>query len=643
MERLLEEKLARYADKVLYGYTIPSFFKGEYDFFLELDIEDYIKRYNEGDTTVFDDDIIDLFLGRITIPSGWKNSIDEAKDMLNMKKEFEAEIRKKQEDLSYKEEEIFYYHWTFLKNHEITYKEIFEAFSKAEEFINSEKTYKLYDYFSKYINLHEIIMERRILNDYKKNGIDKRKDLEHIVMNAPKKIGLIKIGQGEIMAGTQAEIGLLFSTNDSNLKIEFYDKGITSNHEKMIEQEENLRKEMLKAKDVDDSGHIILGEKGWISITKRELLEKGINPLRAKWQPVKIYYDKDSFKEEQRKIDEKKSNRKEKQKAQEIMDDSNTRKIALKTEFINNGDIFKNYYAGNYDDLLTMDIMKEINDYNDENHSVLNGEVVEKFSKLIMSPTDLIERIIDAKILLTKKYLFEQRVNELKELFEYDDDAYFYDSYVGEHGIGFLKVTYGDVWKAMEKAEDFINSKKVYKLLRFSLKYYNLSEKIKERKELFNILSKNLDWCVELRKTIEDGDKHLGLVKENDKIMVVSQTELDISRKIGKPFKIHGWSTREFYEGITDNHKQLIRTEQFERNRMEFAAGSDELGFIGGNNSAVIISQRELIEKGINPLRVNWQPLRIDFKGYSFKELYKRRYYKYFSVKEIGQVLMLKK
>ena len=156
-------------------------------------------------------------------------------------------------------------------------------------------------------------------------------------------------------------------------------------------------------------------------------------------------------------------------------------------------------------------------------------------------------------------------------------------------------------------------------------------------------MSKNLDWCIELRKTIEDGDKHLGLVKENDKIMVVSQTELDISRKIGKPFEIHGWSTREFHEGITDNHKQLIRTEQFERNRMEFAAGSNELGFIGGNNSAVIISQRELIEKGINPLRVNWQPLRIDFKGYSFKELYKRRYYKYFSVKEIGQVLMLKK
>ena len=79
----VKEKLARYADKVLYGYTIPGFFKGEYDFFLELDIEDYIKRYNEGDTTVFDDDIIDLFLGRITIPSGWKNSIDEAKDMLN--------------------------------------------------------------------------------------------------------------------------------------------------------------------------------------------------------------------------------------------------------------------------------------------------------------------------------------------------------------------------------------------------------------------------------------------------------------------------------------------------------------------------------------------------------------------------------
>jgi hypothetical protein len=117
----------------------------------------------------------------------------------------------------------------------------------------------------------------------------------------------------------------------------------------MIEQEENLRKEMLKAKDVDDPGHIILGEKGWISITKRELLEKGINPLRAKWQPVKIYYDKDSLKEEQREINEKKSNRKEKQKAQEIMDGSNTRKIALKTEFINNGDIFKNYYAGNYE------------------------------------------------------------------------------------------------------------------------------------------------------------------------------------------------------------------------------------------------------------------------------------------------------
>lgn len=639
-----KEKLARYADIVLYGYTIPSFFKGEYDFFLELDIEDYIKRYNEGDTTVFDDDIIDSFLGRLTIPSGWKNSIDEAKDMLNMKKEFEADIREKQEDLSYKEEGIFYSSWK-LKYSRITYKEIFEAFSKAEEFINSEKTYKLYDYFSKYINLHEIIRERRILNDYKKNGIDKRKDLEHIVMNAPKKIGLIKIGQGEIMAGTQAEIGLLFSTNDSNLKIEFYDKGITSNHEKMIEQEENLRKEMLKAKDVDDPGHIILGEKGWISITKRELLEKGINPLRAKWQPVKIYYDKDSLKEEKREIDEKKSNRKEKQKAQEIMDDSNTRKIALKTEFINNGDIFKNYYAGNYDDLLTMDIMKEINDYNNENHSVLNGEVVEKFSKLIMSPIDLIDRIIDAKVLLANKFLFEQRVNELKELFEYDDDAYFYDSYVGEPGIGFLKVTYGDVWKAMEKAEDFINSKKVYKLLRFSLKYYNLSEKIKERKELFNILSEHLDSCVELRKTIEDGDKHLGLAKENDKIMVVSQTELDISRKIGKPFKIHGWSTREFYEGITDNHKQLIRTEQFERNRMEFAAGSDELGFIGGNGRAILISQRELIEKGINPLGVEWQPLSISFKPYSFKELYKRRYYKYFSVKEIGQSLvsMLKK
>jgi len=162
-----KEKLARYANKVLYGYTIPSFFKGEYDFFLELDIEDYIKRYNEGDTTVFDDDIIDSFLGRVTIPSGWKNSIDEAKNMLNMKKEFEADIREKQEDLTYKEEASFYIGWN-IRNLKITYKEIFEAFSKAEEFINSEKTYKLYDYFSKYIKLNKLISERKTLNDYKK-------------------------------------------------------------------------------------------------------------------------------------------------------------------------------------------------------------------------------------------------------------------------------------------------------------------------------------------------------------------------------------------------------------------------------------------------------------------------------------------
>ena len=323
------------------------------------------------------------------------------------------------------------------------------------------------------------------------------------------------------------------------------------------------------------------------------------------------------------------------------MDKHNVEILAIKTEFINNGDILKNYYLGNYDDLLTMDIMKEINDYNNGDYSVLNGEKVEKFLELIMSPTDLIDRIIDAKILLAKKYLFEQRVNELKEQFDYDDGEYFYDDWIQREGVNYLKVTYGDVWKAMDRAEDFINRLDLYKLLRFSLKYYNLSEKIKERQELFNTLIEHLDWCIELRKTIEDGDKHLGLVKEEDKLMVVSQTELDISKLIGLPFGTHNWFLKEFHEGITDNHKQLIITEQFERNRMEFAAGSDELGFISGNNSAVIISQRELIENGINPLRVNWQPLRIDFKRYSFKELYKRRYYKYFSVKEIGQSLVL--
>lgn len=313
--------------------------------------------------------------------------------------------------------------------------------------------------------------------------------------------------------------------------------------------------------------------------------------------------------------------------------------VALK---VSNSKI-SNIYSGGYDYLLSLDIEGLVKKFNNGDYSVLDTPEIGMFLDTNITAIKLIDYILNAKALLQMKDDFYSEVESLQDGMVYDPESVYYsDRY--SYGRGTL--TYSQADSAFRLAEYFVSSSRTYALLNFLLKYENLIEPIRTRKQLFEIMENNPEGIEQMHLVLDKYDPNVGIVKivEDGEVTVKVGTkhDMEISDLIGRPFPAdcdepgydygpygdwhHGPHKVEkiFYEnGTTPNHQKLIEAERKYRIRLGQST-IDEDGFVIAGNKAIIISSSELTKLGIDPTSIGWTPLRLTIQPENLFKLCKQ-------------------
>jgi len=289
--------------------------------------------------------------------------------------------------------------------------------------------------------------------------------------------------------------------------------------------------------------------------------------------------------------------------------------------------------AGDYFNLLECDIDSTINKFNtSQDFSILNSEPCNLFLESDLRPESVIDIINQCRYLLATKSTFMHDVEDEKNKMTYNPN----NNYYVESGYYGNSYSYQRMIEAYELAEKILNDKRTYQLLKLLLKYYGTKSQIRDRQRLFKLLQ-DPDQSAkreELIKLLQTEDEEVGIVRTEDSqygvsIDVGTRKDMAISDMIGLPFAKDidepGYDygpydsyyhephkiTKTFHEGDTKLHRNMITREKLRRAQNDSTLYSSERGFIMSGGIALIVSQKELVEWGIEPSRVKWQPLRI--------------------------------
>ena len=298
-----------------------------------------------------------------------------------------------------------------------------------------------------------------------------------------------------------------------------------------------------------------------------------------------------------------------------------------------------------YDNLIFIDLDEIIKKYNDGDYKALYDEDVDRFIKeaerLDTNPKKLIEELCSSIFLLKQKNYILREISILKNKGEYDENQLFY-----EDNNRNIKISYKEINKALVIANDIYNYRKVYEVLYYLLKNYRLCEQIKEKRRFFEYYENNPDDKNKFLEVVSGKDNKLGCISMGPSSKfsneIGTEAEMALSELIGSPFtkdgfydpddmivpeywhSVHAYGglyqepydiVKEFVTDISSSEQEKIRSEQFRRNRIEFASDANELGFVLKNDLGFKITKRELIQLGIDPDRIGWESLRIK-KGY---------------------------
>ena len=292
--------------------------------------------------------------------------------------------------------------------------------------------------------------------------------------------------------------------------------------------------------------------------------------------------------------------------------------------------MYKNILLSYYDNLISVDLDEIIKKYNNGDYSVLDNQRVDWFMKLSsemeINLDSLIKELCAAMTLHKYKALINMIIHFYKRKGNYNERKIFYEN-----------LTCGDIIKALDIAEDIVNSRKVYEVLSYLLRNSNLNGQIKERKQFFTYVKDNPDDMKKFLDAVKNKKTDIRCIRmDNSRYSrkdVGTEAEIALSELIDSPFSKDGL----YFQGMTDleeyiegnfiiqyeikksfveepssDEEEIIRKEQFARNRMEFDSDSDEAGFILKDNFGIQITRRELINLGINPDRIGWKPIRIE-------------------------------
>ena len=285
--------------------------------------------------------------------------------------------------------------------------------------------------------------------------------------------------------------------------------------------------------------------------------------------------------------------------------------------------------AGRFDYLLNLDFENIIERFNQGDYNVLFEENVMKFMDEALSSEKLLSLIVYAKSLMEWKDVFYQDVTAQKDGMIYDSKkVYSYDRSFFSRNYTYRRID--DTFVLVEK---FLSDRRVYALLRCLLRYESLKEEMKVRRTLLRTMKEHPEKVSKIDDTLNNYDSNVGIVKivvnedgrEKIAVRVGTKHDMRISDLLDIPFPAdvdidgdpYGYNpsikiTKEFFEnGTTPNHILMIEKEKRRRAKLRNQHTTSINGFIISNGYAIIISNTELLEYGIDPDMVGWYPLQL--------------------------------
>lgn len=285
---------------------------GCYDYLLSIDMESIIRRFNAGDYSVLDSEEVEKFLGTDIRAIDLINYILKAKSLLQYKNDFYSEVERLQDGMVYNPKDVYYTDRYSYNRGTLTYFQTDLAFRLAERFVNDRRIYGLLKFLLRYESLKDEIETRKTLLKTMKQNPEGTEQIHRVLDQYDPNVGIVKIvedGKVTVKVGTKHDmeisdlIGKPFLADcdepgyeygpygdryhaPHKVEKKFYEKGTTTNHQKLIEAEKRYRVRLSQS-TIDEDGFIIAGNKA-IVISSSELTKLGIDPKSVGWKPLKL-------------------------------------------------------------------------------------------------------------------------------------------------------------------------------------------------------------------------------------------------------------------------------------------------------------------------------------------------------------------
>ncbi len=309
--------------------------------------------------------------------------------------------------------------------------------------------------------------------------------------------------------------------------------------------------------------------------------------------------------------------------------------------------LYSQIVEGNFIRLLELDVPTLITKYNSGHREVLETEEFQEFINSTITSQELYDFIRDCEYFVSLKAEILEIVREAQNKIDYDPNRRIEPYPVGFDYINYYE-TYQDALDTLAIAEQVINSKSTYLLLKLLIKTESTRLEFQERTKVQKALKIEDLKRAELLKLIQQEDNNIGIVritssKSETTIKAGTRKDMAISDIIGAPFPADGERPgysygpdgdydmppyschKEFHnENITQFHEEMILTERRKRIGFMMAAGDDVEGYIYRNGIALAITKNELLSAGLIPASVGWKPFRVTLTKPGFYPLKNR-------------------
>lgn len=293
--------------------------------------------------------------------------------------------------------------------------------------------------------------------------------------------------------------------------------------------------------------------------------------------------------------------------------------------------IVKKFNTGEMPDPDDVDLIYDV-----DREELLNEEEVSLFCELIIDPKDVLKAIVKAGEILGYKEMFDSIVESKKRNSSFDASER-----IVVNDLGYkIDLSYGQIIHSLKGIQDFYDNMEVYRFLRYCLKYYSLKEKIERRKRLYECENMYQDKSAKLYSIINGVQRKMGIIRVANSYLGTTeyagtQAEMEFSNLLGVPYsrdvrymlidaKRHTVKKTFISKPSTRSQKEKIIKARLSRLAKRFYHYIDDPGFVLAGDYGIEVSERELLDGGIEPAKVGWEPLELTIEPISYSSLYEK-------------------